>query len=349
MAPQSIRAALVVSAFLIVFGKASGFLRDLAMAITFGADRTTDVFYVANVVPSLCLTAFYTTIPLSFMPFYIRFIKERSAEDANQFANTVLILYAAITLGITLLTIGLAGPLVGLLAPGLDADSKATAAHFVRLFSLSFVFSVASAYFSAIQYAHDVRLGQQMSPIINNTIFIIAVIAFGQRYGIELAVIAAVAGWIVQLPLQYYFASGQFRFVRPSLTIPPELRDLAKFSAPVFLATFFEQGIAANAVYFSSGLPEGSVSVLNYANKLANLPLALAALLITIYIYPRLIRLADKSRQQEFIDFSTRALKLSVLLGLPVIFACCFEASLIAHAAFSFSKLSSAEIYLQCL
>ena len=52
--PQlSIKNALILSAILVIVGKVTGFLRDLTMAIVYGADKATDAYFAANIIPSL--------------------------------------------------------------------------------------------------------------------------------------------------------------------------------------------------------------------------------------------------------------------------------------------------------
>ena len=343
--PQlSIKNALILSAILVIVGKVTGFLRDLTMAIVYGADKATDAYFAANIIPSLSLTAFSSTIPLAFMPFYIRKLKELSEADANSYANTMLYVYLAITAMIMGMTIALAPWFIALIAPTFDQETTSLAIELVRLFSLSFLLTITCAYFSAIQYAHDIRLGQQVSPVINNTVFIVVVLMFGHLYDIRFAAIVAVSGWALQLPLQYYFARGKFHFERPRMASRADIGALMNLSAPVFVALFLEQGIVATAIYFAGAMKEGSVSIVTYANKLANLPLTLAIMLITIYIYPAMTRLAGDDDKTAFHTYLGRVTRLVMMLAVPAVIICWFEGETIARLAFGISKMSQEEV-----
>lgn len=340
----SLRSALILTAILIVAGKITGFLRDVVMAFTYGADKATDAFFVANVVPSICLIAFYSTIPLAFIPLYIRKLENTGSEVAGKYASTMLWFYLGVTLAITAFTMATAGWFIDLLAPEFDAPTKAEAVELVRIFSVSFVFSTACAFLSAIQYAHNIRLGQQLSPLINNTIVIVALLLYGQQFGITFAAAAIVFGWVVQLPVQAYFSRRHFNPVPSWSATRSDLSVLVAMSAPVFLTLFIEQGVAATTAYFASAMDEGSVSVMNYANKLANLPLTLGTLLITVYIYPVLSRYAARDDIDGLKIYFIFISKVIIWLAVPVVVVCAMRGDIVAFLAYGQSKLSATEV-----
>lgn len=334
--------ALILTVILVGSGKALGFLRDLVIALVYGATGATDAYFVASTVPSLFLMAFYSTIPLAFMPLYIERLRE--GNGANGYANVMLWIYVGISLAITVLTAFLAPVFVNFLAPEMAITDKALAIDIVRIFSLSFVFSVACAYFSTIQYAHDIRLGQQLSPVINHTIFIAVVGALGLQYDIRFAAAAAAAAWAVQLPLQYWLTRRKFYFERPHFDCSHDFAKLIRFSGPIFLTLFIEQGLMAGAVYFASSLEKGTVSIVTYAYRLANLPLTLATLLITIYVYPQMNRLANDADRPAFDRYVTRISGVMVMLVVPMVLICWFEGTTITRIIFSQTRLDTEEI-----
>ena len=340
----SLRSALVLTAILIVVGKITGFLRDVVMAFTYGADKATDAFFVANVVPSICLIAFYSTIPLAFIPFYIRKLENAGSEAAGKYASAMLWFYLGVTLAITVFTMATAGWFVGLLAPQFDAPTTARAVELVRIFTISFVFSTACAFLSAIQYAHNVHLGQQLSPLINNTIVIVALLLYGRQFGITFAAAAIVFGWVVQLPVQAYFSRRYFKPMLSWSVTRSDLSTLAAMSAPVFLTLFIEQGLAATTAYFASAMDEGAVSVMNYANKLANLPLTLGTLLITVYIYPVLSRYAARDDIDGLKTYFISILKVIAWLAVPVVAGCAMRGDIVSFLAYGHSKLAATEV-----
>ena len=89
-------------------------------------------------------------------------------------------------------------------------------------------------------------------------------------------------------------------------------------------------------------MKEGSVSIVTYANKLANLPLTLAVMLITIYIYPAMTRLAGDTK--AFHAYLGRISRLVVILALPVVIVCWFEGGAVATIAYGVSRLTASEV-----
>jgi putative peptidoglycan lipid II flippase len=68
---------------------------------------------------------------------------------------------------------------------------------------------------------------------------------------------------------------------------------------PIFLGTAVNQIYLMINRFFASGLVEGSISALNYASKLMNLPMGVFALAISTVIFPTLSEQAFKGDRRE--------------------------------------------------
>ncbi|MGC9538161.1 murein biosynthesis integral membrane protein MurJ [Streptomyces sp. UG1] len=76
--------------------------------------------------------------------------------------------------------------------------------------------------------------------------------------------------------------------------------------------------------YFASGLPAGAISHLNYAQKIAQLPMSLAMMVcvVTFPVVARAIAEGDTRRARERVERDLQLMACLVLLGAAVVVAC---------------------------
>ena len=96
-----------------------GFVRDLVVARTFGADAGTDAFFVAFKIPNFLRRLFAEgAFSMAFVPVFSEYRTQRGFAELKCFVNDVAGTLGAVLLGVTVLGV-LGAPLVIMLfAPG---------------------------------------------------------------------------------------------------------------------------------------------------------------------------------------------------------------------------------------
>ena len=96
------------------------------------------------------------------------------------------------------------------------------------------------------------------------------------------------------------------------------IKDTLILFYPIIISSFAVQLIGVTDRMISSGLEEGSVSALNYANKLMQLPLSvLLAPLITV-LYPSIVESAINS-MKKFIEIVLKGAKTIIYISIPFV------------------------------
>ena len=138
------------------------------------------------------------------------------------------------------------------------------------------------------------------------------------RYGIHYlawgTLLSMVGAMLIQVPVLkkigfHYYWDWNLRH--------PEVKGLFFNLLPIFLGTAVNQIYLMINRFFASGLGEGSISALNYASKLMNLPMGVFALAISTVIFPLLAEQAFQESRQELGLTLVRGLKLVLLITLP--------------------------------
>ncbi|MEU8803324.1 lipid II flippase MurJ [Spirillospora sp. NPDC048819] len=285
----SVGRAAVLSGVLIGAGTGLGFVRDLVMAHLFGASAGTDAFLVAWTIPeTVSPLLIEDAMALLMVPVVTRLLAR--GDGPRALVGTAL---PRMVLGLSAgtLTLVAAAPLVvDVLAPGLT--ERGPAVQCVRLTAVTLVTFGVAGFMSATLRAHH-RFGPPAAIYLAYNAGILALIAgFSGVVGITSAAIGVACGSVLMVAVQ---APAFVRCLRESPAAPAspvrdvDLRLGLAAVAPIVVYTVTRQAQVFVERYFGSELAAGSISHLNYAQKVAQVPMVLSLLIVTV-TFPRLAR-----------------------------------------------------------
>ncbi|MFG2087506.1 lipid II flippase MurJ [Spirillospora sp. NPDC048824] len=285
----SVGRAAALSGVLIGAGTGLGFVRDLVMAHLFGASAGTDAFLVAWTIPeTVSPLLIEDAMALLMVPVVTRLLAR--GDGPRALVGTTL---PRMLLGLSAgtLTLVAAAPLVvDVLAPGLT--ERGPAIMCVRLTAVTVVTFGVAGFMSATLRAHH-RFGPPAAIYLAYNAGILALIAgLSGVVGITSAAIGVACGSVLMVAVQ---APAFVRCLRESPAPPaPRVRDVdlrlgLAAVAPIVVYTVTRQAQVFVERYFGSELAAGSISHLNYAQKVAQVPMVLSLLIVTV-TFPRLAR-----------------------------------------------------------
>ncbi|CAL9622257.1 lipid II flippase MurJ [Streptomyces sp. enrichment culture] len=327
--------AAAVTAALTAAGSLCGLLRDQTIAQLFGADAATDAFLVAWTVPELASTLLIEdAMALVLVPAFSVALARRAAGGAEG-DDPVRALVAATLPRMALWLAGAAGLLalaapqvVQVLAPGL-ADVS-TAAACLRLTALTVLFFGVAGYFSAALRAHRHFVAPAAIYVAYNCGIIGVTVAGHGLWGVRAAALGVAAGGalmvLVQLPSFLRRLPGR----GPRAVRAPRCRAGALTAvglgalAPVVTFAVSRQAQVLFERFVASSLPAGAISHLNYAQKVAQLPMVLSLMVCTV-TFPVVARaMADGAAEvaRRRVERDLALAGIVVLLGAAYVVAC---------------------------
>ncbi|WP_412515505.1 hypothetical protein K8Z49_26355 [Actinomadura madurae] len=283
----SVGRAAALSGVLIAAGTGLGFLRDLAMAHLFGASGSTDAFLVAWTIPeTVSPLLIEDAMALLMVPAVTRLLAR--GDGPRPLAATTL---PRMVLGLSLVTAALAvfAPLVvDVLAPGLPERGPAVLC--VRLTAVTVVTFGVAGFMSAVLRAHH-TFGPPAAIYLAYNAGILALIAgFSGLIGVTSAAVGVACGSVLMVAVQApAFARCLRAAPAPAPAAGPDIRLGLAAVAPVVVYTVTRQAQVFVERFLGSELPAGSISHLNYAQKVAQVPMVLSLLIVTV-TFPRLAR-----------------------------------------------------------
>ncbi|MHB9757236.1 murein biosynthesis integral membrane protein MurJ [Streptomyces sp. BYX5S] len=343
----------LLTAGLSAAGSLLGLVRDQALARLFGAGSETDAFLVAWTVPEVASTLLIED-GLAFMlvPAFSAAIAARAADGANPrgqdpvralVAGSLPRLTLAFLACAALLMIG-ARPLVALLAPGLPDPQLAV--DCTRLTATCVLTFGLAGYCSAALRAHSSYLSPAAIYVAYNIGIIGTLLVLADRWGVRAAAAGVAVGGCLMVLVQAPSLRRRLRgTAAQSLADGADTKAQNRQSmnlamiATVLLFALCRQAQVFIERFLASSLPSGAISELNYAQKVAQLPMVLSLMLCTVTfpVVAKAMARGDVEHARHRVERDIALAACVVLSGAAVVFACAPQIIelLFQHGAFT--------------
>ncbi|MEV8125338.1 lipid II flippase MurJ [Streptomyces sp. NPDC085944] len=342
------RAALV-TAVLSVAGSVLGLARDQALARLFGAGGETDAFLVAWTVPEFAATLLIEDgLAFALVPMFSLALARRARGVSGDpvralVASTLPRLALAFTAAGALVAVS-APALVRALAPGLPDHDLAV--DCTRLTATCVVSFGLAGYCSAALRAHRRFLAPAAIYVAYNTGIIAVMFVLGGRWGVRAAAAGVAVGGVLMVAAQLPSLLRRLRRREGGerTTVPDgAARPLAlALFTTVLLFALCRQSQVLIERFLASGLPSGAISHLNYAQKVAQIPMTLSLMLCTVTfpVVARALADGDTERARDRVERDVALAACLVLLGAAAVVAC---APQIVHLLFQRGAFTAAD------
>ncbi|WP_049976735.1 lipid II flippase MurJ, partial [Streptomyces leeuwenhoekii] len=330
--PRFLARAALLTAALSVAASVLGLARDQALARLFGAGSETDAFLVAWTVPEFAATLLIEDgLAFALIPMFSLALARRArgapGDPVRALVTTTLPRLALAFSTVAALAVVLAPQLVRALAPGLPGHDLAV--ECTRLTATCVLSFGLAGYCSAALRAHRRFLAPAAIYVAYNTGIITAMVVLGDRLGVRSAAVGVAAGGCLMVAAQLPSLLRQLRrrddAGRPEAatddgTCPPAL---ALF-ATVLLFALCRQSQVLIERFLAAGLPAGAISHLNYAQKVAQIPMTLSLMLCTVTfpVVARALAEGDTARARARVERDVALAACVVLLGAATVVAC---------------------------
>ncbi|MBD0744986.1 lipid II flippase MurJ [Streptomyces sp. CBMA152] len=327
--------AAAVTAALTVAGAVLGLVRDQTFAHVFGADGDTDAFLVAWTVPEVASTLLIEDgLALVLVPAFSLAAVRRGRTRADRpdpvralVAATLPRLMLALA-AVALLLIVAAPELVDLLAPGLTEPGLAV--DCTRLTATCALTFGLAGYCSAALRGHGRFLAPATIYLAYNAGIITVLLAFGPRWGVRAAAAGVAVGGCLMVAAQApSLWRGVRRTTRTRATRAPRQRtrpDALRLAmvAPVIVFALSRQCQTLVERHLAAPLPAGAISHLNYAQKVAQMPMVLSLMLCTVTfpVVARALAAGERERARRRVEGDLMVAGAIVLLGAAVVIGC---------------------------
>jgi putative peptidoglycan lipid II flippase len=305
-----------------------GFAREMVMARVLGANMFADAFLVAFRLPNTFRRFFGEgAFSAGFVPLFSqRYHGEGGLEEAKKFSEEVLAVFLPALLAFTIIGQLAMPALVWLLASGYAGDAaKFELTNWLSRLTFPYLMliSLVSLYSGVLNSMHKFAAAA-FAPALLNLVMLAAllIVPTGGAASAQALAIAVVIGGVIQLALVWWAARSagiSLRLRRPRMT--PGVRQFFRVVIPATFAAGVYQISILIDTQFVSYLAEGSMSHLNYADRLNQLPLGIIGTALGTAILPSISKFVDQGKPEEAQKIQNQAIELGMLLTLPAAIA----------------------------
>lgn len=304
---------------LIVLGKLCSFVRDIIISSQFGSTYQTDAYFAANNIPSIIFTAIISSYLVLLIPTYKKIQVQQGIHESNLFVSRILNIFIVLSIPLSVIGFLFIEELIYAVAPGFDVKTMSLAIVLGKILILSFPFSSATTILATISNANNKFFAPHIIPLTSSVFVIVGILLFSDKYGIKTVAVSGVLAFVLQLFIQILISRRHFKYSIKAKFLDKHIKKMTWLIMPVFLSFSIDQiNLLINSI-ICSGLPQGSLSSLNYAQRLqATINGTLSMAVITV-IYPIISKLLAQNKYEELTQIMAKSLRGVFFVLFPVI------------------------------
>lgn len=322
------RSFFVVSGWT-AMSRLSGLCREILMAKLLGAGLFTDIYSVALKLPSF-FRRFFAEGALSavLIPHFSQIMAKEKPEEVLRFARHMLsVLATGLLLFVLLFEAGMPFVVQVMIRGWFKDDTTLLpkVVHYTRImFPYIGLISLVAYMSSVLNALHRFAWAAAISIIVNVAMILSLLVSLflGPRISSEgvlhSVMICSLAGGVVQCLILWRQCRRHgmpLRFQKPRWT--PEIGKILKAAVPGFLGAGVTQINVFVDMAFASYLPKGSISYLNYADRLNQFPISLLGAALGTALLPTLARLWENGQRDSALRTQDKAFMMGASLTIP--------------------------------
>ena len=306
----------------IIASKAVGFIREMVAAHYFGTQPEYDAYvaaYALFYIPVLLLNSCITS---TLVPMYTEARARRGLERADRFASNAINILALIALGVTVLMLLLAGPLVRVVYSGYEPWKVNLTAELVRVMVLTLAFNITSISLASLLNAQEKYIAAQITGFPLSLAIISAAALFAGTHGVRALAWGVFAANILQTLVLVPFMRGWFHYRLIVDFRDRRFRHLMALAGPAVLSmAVSELNHMVDQWRASYGNP-GDVSALSYGYKVITLLTGVVIVPLTTIMFSRMSRMVAEDNRRGILEIVRRSTVTIAMVMTPIIAIC---------------------------
>lgn len=301
-----------------ILSKIIGFAREQVLSFVYGASMYTDIYFATMNIPNVIFAAIGAALSTTFIPLYCDINANLGEKKSLKFTNNILTIVFIICILIAILGFIFTEPLLKIFAFGFEGERLAIGVKFTKILIFSVIFiGISNVLTAYLQVKNNFTIPGLIS-LPQNIIVIISII-LSAKYGPYVLIWGTLIGISSQVIFQLPFAYKVGYRLKPQIDLKDShLKKMLVLTGPVLV------GVAVNQVNImvdknlASLLPEGSISALNFADRLNNFILALFITSIVVVVYPMLSKLSHEDNKEKFSEYIVKSSNSIIILVIPI-------------------------------
>lgn len=282
---RKILAAAITVGLGTLFVKLGTVAKELVIAWKFGTTDALDAFLIALVVPSFLITVVAGSFNAAFIPTYIKVREQQGLREAQRLFSGASAWSLGLLVVTTIIMLAIAPIYLPFMAAGFSAEKLDLAFKLLWAIAPLITISGIIVIWGAVLNAGERFALASLTPILAPSITI--ALLFGLNLGIFALVIGLIGGAILELSFLGFALRRQGMLLLPKLyRFDTHLLQVASQYVPAMTGSFLMCSTILVDQTMAAMFAPGSVSALNYGNKLIALPISLTTTALSTAVIP---------------------------------------------------------------
>lgn len=322
-ANRRIFAATITVATFVILCKAMATLKDVIVARQFGSGDSMDAFFIAYLLPAFAINVLVGSFNLALVPTYIQVREREGKVAAQQLLSTAMVWIFFLLVAVSIL-IGISAPyILPALGSGFSPAKLVLTRRLLLILLPILPISGMVAIWAAVLNTGGRFALAAVTPVVTSLAAIILVSQAGSVWGISALALALVVGVTLECLLLASELKRRGISVVPHWHgLTPAVRQTIKQYLPMIAACFITSGTLLVDQSMAAMLGPGSVSVLNYGNKVTSLVIAVSSVALGTAVLPQFSQMVA-ARNWTGIRHTIRTyVPLIAIVTIPLTLAC---------------------------
>ncbi|MEZ0535873.1 murein biosynthesis integral membrane protein MurJ [Caldicellulosiruptoraceae bacterium PP1] len=313
------------TAFLLIivtmFAKVFGFLREVVLGSFFGTSYKKDALLASQLVPGVLFASIMASFSTTFIPLYNEISVREGKERSKKFVNNSISLIFFVASIISIFGIIFSNQIVNITVAGFDLEKKVLTANLLKITFVYIIFLGINYIFQGYLQSNEKFIIPALTSLPFNAI-IISSTFLANKYDIYGVAVGYVLGYLSMVIFQLIFIlkNGYKPKIKIDFLNDQYIKKMFKLIVPVFIGSSVMSLNSFVDKYLASHLQEGSISALDYADRLNGLVYGIFSSSIVTIMYPYLSRFFAGKQHDQFRKYLTMSINILIILMIPISF-----------------------------
>ncbi len=318
-ASKAAKSVFMIMVFTLL-SKVLGFFREMLIASKFGAGYSTDTYFVAMTATTILMSMLGSALNTTLIPVFVNIEEKQGKTEKLKYMNNVINILFFITLVLMAAGWFLSPCIIKILAKGFQGEQFQLAVKLNRI-GLPIVLFMGTTYvFSGFLQSSESFAAPAAIGLPFNAVYIIFLLFFSYKFGLEGLMVAAVLATLGQVLIQIPSARRLgYRYSFEFNWKDKNLRKALFLAGPVLLGSTVDSINTIVDKTMASSLADGSISALNYAAIVNSIVISIFIVAITTVIFPMLSREFSKDDMDSLKRIMGQGIRIILLVTLPAV------------------------------
>lgn len=305
----------IILMIITILSKVLGFVKELILSSFYGASMYSDIYILTSSIPTTIFAGIGLALSTTFIPMYYEV--ESKNKDKYLFTNNITNIIFLLSILLLIIVFIFSENIIKIFAIGFKGKQLSLAVEFLRIMVIGIPFIGLSNIMTGFLQAENDFITPSIILIPYNIIIVFSILlSLNNIYFLPIGTLIAILSQIfIQLPS---ILKKNYKY-KIYIDIKDEyIKKMIWLVMPVFIGVGVNQINSMVDKTLASTLVEGSISALNYANKLNGFVMSLFITTISTVIYPILSKLSIKDNKEKFTNYAVQSVNSVILLVTPV-------------------------------